>query len=93
MDMDPDLRSRVVALEHQGQDRGARLATLEEWRRAIDILNARKDEAWLNLNGRFNDLDKKISDISNTLRWINKLIIGGIIAGVIAFMIKGGFAS
>lgn len=84
-DMEPDLRSRVVALEHSTQSREARLAALEAWRTQRDIDSARNDERWKHM-------DEKIDGISRTLLRINWLIIGGIIAGFIGFLIRGGFA-
>ena len=84
-DMEPDLRSRVVELEHSTQSREARLAALEAWRTQRDIDGARHDERWRHM-------DEKIDGISRTLSRINWLIIAGIIAGFIGFMIRGGFA-
>lgn len=77
-DMDTDLRARVVALE--------------QWRVQKDIDNARHDEKWKHMDERFNRLEIALAGLSGTLTWIMRIIIGGILAGVVAFMIKGGFA-
>lgn len=55
-----DLRSRLVAVEHNFSAALARLAIVEQWRAQMDILNARRDEQFENLKGRFDSLDKKI---------------------------------
>jgi len=91
-----DLRPRVVAIEHK-------IASLENWQRQNDIFNARKDEQFENLKGRFDSLDKKIDGVNanlsadmekvdETLTWLARLIIGSIITGglggIIALMFK-----
>ena len=85
LDMEPDLRGRVVALEQSTAANGSRLTTLEAWRTQRDIESARHDERWRHM-------DEKIDGISRTLSRINWMIIGGIVAGFVAFMIRGGFA-
>lgn len=91
-DMDTsDLRARVVTLEQQASQKEQRLVNLEAWRQQQDINGARTDEKWNNLEARFTSLDGKITDIGSSLKYINRLVIGGIIAGLIGFMIKGGF--
>ena len=77
-DTDTDLRARVVALE--------------QWRVQRDIDSARHDEKWKHMDERFNRLEVALAGLSGTLTWIMRIIIGGILAGVVAFMIKGGFA-
>lgn len=72
-----DLRARVVALEN--------------WRVQRDIESARHDERWKHMDDRFNRLEAKLSGVSDTLTWITRLIIGGIIMAIVAFMIGGGF--
>ncbi len=102
--MESDLRSRMVSVEHTVQGNSQRLTALEAWQRQSEIADARKDEQWRHLDSRFSTLNGKIDDVettlgkkidgvSGTLSWMGKLIIGGIVAGIIAFMIKGGFAS
>lgn len=73
-----DLRARVVALEN--------------WRVQRDIESARHDERWKHMDDRFNRLEAKLVGVSDTLTWITRLIIGGIIMAVVAFMVGGGFA-
>lgn len=95
-DMESDLRSRVVALEHQTQSHGQRLAAFEAWQRQRDIDSARHDEKWnameARIDTRFTGLESSVGDIKTALSRINWLIIGGIITGVVGFLIKGGFA-
>ena len=83
--MEPDLRSRVVALEQSTAANGQRLTTLESWRTQRDIDGARHDERWRHMEG-------KIDGITKTLSRINWLLIAGIIAGFVGFMMRGGFA-
>lgn len=44
------------------------------------------------MDDRFNRLEAKLVGVSDTLTWITRLIIGGIIMAVVAFMVGGGFA-
>ena len=82
MDGSGDLRARVVALEN--------------WRVQRDIESARHDEKWNamehRIDTRFSGLEKSVHDIQSSLSRINWLIIGGIVSGIVAFLIKGGFA-
>lgn len=90
--MEPDLRNRVVALEHKYLGFDPRMAAVEAWQRQADIFNARKDEQFENLKGRFDSLDKKIDTVNvnlsadlakvdGTLSWLARIIIGTIITG------------
>lgn len=87
--MDHDLRSRVVAIEQ-------RMTASEAWQRQRDIESARHDEKWnameARIDTRFSGLEKSVHSIQTSLSRINWLIIGGIVTGVIGFLIKGGFA-
>ena len=76
--MESDLRARVVALE--------------QWRVQRDIESARHDEKWLGMEKRLTTIEKDISGIQETLTWIMRIIIGGILAGAVAFILKGGFS-
>lgn len=95
-EMDGDLRSRVVAVEHRSQDHGQRLSALEAWQRQRDVDSARHDEKWnameARIDTRFSGLESSVGDIKSALSRINWLIIGGIVAGIVGFLIKGGFA-
>ncbi len=44
------------------------------------------------MDERFARVELSLQSVNGTLTWINRLIIGGIIMGIIAFMVKGGFA-
>ena len=88
---DLDLRSRVVNLEQQLTGILPRLVVLEKFQVQSEIADARKDEQWKHMDNRFNDLEKKISGVSDTLAKVVWLIISALILGVISFMIKGGF--
>ncbi len=87
-----DLRSRVVSLEHQHTTILQRVGDLERGQRMSDIEDAKRGEQFNNMNERFTSLDKKIDDIGGTLKWVNRAIITGIIMGVVAFLIRGGFS-
>ncbi|MBN7759000.1 hypothetical protein JYP46_19405 [Nitratireductor aquimarinus] len=95
-DMDHDIRARVVTLEHSTADKERRLSELEAWKAQREIESARHDEKWnameARIDTRFSGLETSVGDIKKTLSHINWLIIGGIITGVVAFLIKGGFA-
>lgn len=91
-DMESDLRSRVVALEHQTQNREQRLAALEAWQRQKDIDSARHDERWKHMDDRFNRLEAKLAGVNDTLTWVMRIVIGGILMGAVAFMLQGGFS-
>lgn len=88
---DFDLRSRVVNLEQQLTSILPRLVVLEKFQVQSEIAEARKDEQWKHMDNRFNDLEKKISGVSDTLAKVVWLIISALILGVISFMLKGGF--
>ncbi len=92
MDSSGDLRSRMVALEHQGANREQRLSVLEAWRTQRDIDSARHDERWKSMDERFRRIESALAGVHGTLNWIMRIVIGGILMGVVAFMIKGGFA-
>lgn len=68
-----------------------RLKALEEWRLQRDIADARAEEQRKHLDARFDALQKEIRDVNDTLRWVNRLIVGGIIMGILTFLISGGF--
>lgn len=104
--MEPDLRARVVALEQKASDTERRLSGMEQWRRQSDLTDARKDEQWNNLLDKFGQMDRKIDTVDTSLnnkmdepggniRWLGKIVIGAalsaMVAGVVAFMMKGGF--
>ncbi|WP_306401049.1 hypothetical protein [Pseudochrobactrum saccharolyticum] len=89
---DFDLRSRVVNLEQQLTGMLPRVVVLEKFQVQSEIADARKDEQWKHMDNRFNDLEKKISGVSDTLAKVVWLIISALILGVVSFMIKGGFA-
>ena len=88
---DFDLRSRVANQEQQLRVMFSRLVVLEKFQVQSDISDARKDEQWKHMDNRFNELEKKISGVSDTLVWVVRLIIGALVLGVIGFMLKGGF--
>lgn len=78
-----DLRSRVVALEQASIAKEQRVTALEEWRRLRDIAEAKMSAEWA-------IMIEKINEMSGTLKWINKLIIGGFIAALLALVWKAG---
>lgn len=89
--METDLRGRVVSVEHKLTDYGQRLTSLESWQRQMDIFNARRDEQFKHLTDSFATLNRKIDDLNGTLKWAVKVILGAMLAAVVAFMVKGGF--
>lgn len=79
-----DLRTRVVTLEHGATAVQQRITDLEKWRQTNEIADAKMET-------RVEAMNEKLTSISANTTWIIRLVIGGIIAGVIAFMLKGGF--
>ena len=57
-----------------------------------DIEDAKRGEQFKNMDQRFTSLDHKIDEIGGTLKWVNRAIITGIIMGVVAFLVRGGFS-
>ena len=68
------------------------MTNLEQWQRQAELADARKYEQWKHMDNRFNDLEKKISGVSDTLAKVIWLIISVLILSVVSFMIRGGFA-
>jgi hypothetical protein len=91
-EMETDLRGRVVNLEHQGQGHGRRLDDLEKWQRQSDLADARKEGEWKAMNDKIDAVGSKVDKISDSLTWVVRLLIGGIIMAALAFLIRGGFA-
>lgn len=74
-----DLRARVVALEN--------------WRVQRDIEGARHDERWKHMDTKIDGVEKKVDKISSDISRVMWIIIAAILTAIIAFMVKGGFAS
>lgn len=95
-DMEGDLRARVVTLEHASAAKEQRLSSLEAWQRQRDVDSARNEAKWdameNRIDTRFAGIESSLRDVQGSLSWVTKLIIGGIIMAVIAFMVGGGFA-
>lgn len=87
-----DLRVRVNSLEHSIADNVRRLAALELWQRQTEITAARTDEKWINVDKRFDDLDKKIAKVSDVLTRIMWIFVSAIILAFVAFIVKGGLS-
>lgn len=88
-----DLRSRVNAAEHQLTALIPRITALEQWQRQVEIADARQDERWKQVDNRFNDLDKKIDKISGILSKLMWIVISGLGAALVAFVVNGGLRS
>lgn len=86
-----DLRSRVVSLEHQHTSILQRVGDLERGQRMSDIEDAKRGEQWRNIVTQFESLDEKIDGLNNNIKWVVKLVIGGLIAALVGFIINGGF--
>lgn len=91
-EMDSDLRARVVTPEHGAASKEQRLSNLEAWQRQKDIDSARHDERWKHMDDRFNRIETKLAGVNDTLTWIMRIVIGGILMGAVAFMLQGGFS-
>lgn len=89
---DHDLRSRIVSAEHTIQGNTQRIAALEAWQRQSDLADARKEGEWKAMNDKIDSVGSKVDKISDSLQWVVRLLIGGIIMAALAFMVRGGFA-
>lgn len=96
-DTEADLRARVVGLEQTAQNNNQRLATLETWQRQREIESARNDEKWVameaRIDTRFSGLENSVRGIQSSLYRINWMIIGGLVAAFVAFVVGGGLKS
>lgn len=78
-----DLRPRMVRVEHDLTDHHRRISSLEEARQKGEIADARAEERSKNMEQKLEKIDSNLS----RLMWI---FIGGIVMGVVAFILKGG---
>ncbi len=85
-----DLRTRVNSLEHADAAMGIRLTALEQWQRQAELADVRTDEKWKSVDKRFDNLDKKVGDISGILQKIMWIFITAIMLAVVAFIVNGG---
>jgi hypothetical protein len=81
---------REAAMEQT--DLRARVVALEQWRVQKDIDSARHDERWKTMDDKIDAVGKKVDDVNGTLKFINKLIIGGFVAALLALVWKAGIA-
>lgn len=81
-----DLRSRVVALEHQRAADGQRITAVEHRLTQGDIADARKEEQVKSLLEKWSDLNKKMDKTNGYLM----AIVIAIVIGLIGAFIKGG---
>ncbi|MCX2699347.1 hypothetical protein [Ochrobactrum chromiisoli] len=92
-----DLRARVVGLEQATQTNNQRLATLEIWQRQREIESARNDERRVameaRIDTRFSGLENSVKGIQSLLSRINWMIIAGLVAAFVAFVVGGGLKS
>lgn len=90
MPEETDIRSRMNALEHLVTSLIARITTLEAWQRQSEIADARTDEKWKNVDRRFDDLANQIKNVSGVLTRIMWIVVGGILAAAVTFIVSGG---
>lgn len=88
-----DLRSRLNSLERLVTALVSRITTFEAWQRQSEIADARTDEKWKNVDRRFDDLANQIKNISGVLTRIMWIVIGGILAAAVTFIVSGGLKS
>lgn len=79
----PDLRARVVGLEHSAAHEETRIVALEQWRAQMEIANAVRDE-------QFKGIKADLKSIQSALSRLVWLMITGLAGGFIAFVISGG---
>lgn len=94
-EVDAGIRTRVNALEHTATLHEQRMTALENWRTHSDIYDARREEQMssfrVSIDKDLTSLKEDISSLAGTLQWITRLLIGGILLGIVAFLMKGGF--
>lgn len=78
-----DLRTRVVTLEHGQTAIQQRVSDLEKYRQSNEIADAKMET-------RVEAMNEKLSAISSNTTWIIRLVIGGILLAIIAFIVSGG---
>lgn len=81
--MSEDLHARVVSTGHRLNDQKDRIVQLEKWQQEQNIANAVRDERWTTMLTRLNNIE-------GYLKWIVRLVIGSIVAALVAFMVGGG---
>ena len=61
------------------------------WRQAIEtrLIAAETRNAVDDVHRQ--NVEKRLSAIEDTLKWLVRLIIGGMVMGLLAFLLKGGF--
>lgn len=84
-----DLRARVVQLEQASA--AARLTALEAWRQQIAVDDATRKGEWNNMREKLDGVSSSVNDVKATLTWLNRILIGGIVIGIVGFMMRGGF--
>lgn len=87
-----DIRSRVVALEHKFASVDQRMLSVENWQRVADIAEAHKSEQFKAMDDRFTRIEGDLEKISGTLGRIMWILVGGILSGMVAFIIRGGLS-
>lgn len=92
MEAAADIRSRVVALEHKFSAAEQRMMAVENWQRAADIADARRSEQFKGMDDRFTRIEGDLEKISGTLGRIMWILLGGILSGMVAFIIRGGLS-
>nr|WP_278374892.1 hemolysin XhlA family protein [Brucella anthropi] len=78
-----DLRTRVVTLEHGQTAIQQRVSDLEKYRQSNEIADAKMET-------RVEAMNEKLSAISSNTTWIIRLVIGGFLLAIIAFIVSGG---
>jgi len=73
-------------------DLRARVVELERWRVLKEIDSARHDERWKSMDDKIDAVGKKMDEVSGTLKFVNKLIIAGFVAALLALVWKAGIA-
>jgi hypothetical protein len=88
--MEPDMRSRVVSLEHKLLAVEPRLSIVETWQRQADIFHARRDEQFTNMLGRFKGLEDKLDKLTGGISRLIWTVGAAFLLAIATFIIKGG---
>lgn len=88
--MDND--QRLTSIEHQLSSHDQRLQSLEHMISEAKTDRAVRAERDKHLDRRFDKLEKDVGDVKGYLLKIVWLIVAGIVAAFMAFMLNGGLA-
>lgn len=70
-----------------------RLSKLEEWRGSIDIALAKAEVDRKHIDKRFDAIEDILKESKQTVKWLNRTIIGALVVWFVQFVLRGGLAT